>query len=175
MPAPLLWLGAAALGIYASDRANTEYMKRKQIVTSMPGEGTFAVTPENGAVVCCGVYGVLDHTGIWVDGNIYELNGNGLVRCISPARFIENRSGEAIFVACDKRANVIANPVAAQRAQSQLYQLYDCHLFKQNCHRFVAEQILGTSADITSFSALNGILHEHYAKTIAWNPLLMNE
>lgn len=48
-----------------------------------------------GAIVCCGVGGVLEHTGIWTEDNmIIEFDGNGLIKPISPTRFIKERSGK---------------------------------------------------------------------------------
>ncbi|MGQ8363763.1 hypothetical protein [Glaciecola sp. 1036] len=170
MPAPLIWLGAAVLGLYASDKANIAYLKQKNIVKGMPGDQSDKVEPADGSVVCCGVYGVLDHTGIWVDGNIYELNGNGLVRCISPSRFLDNRTGSTIYVACNDYGVALANTTASNRAQSHLYSLFDYHLIRQNCHRFVAEMIAGICIDITSFSELNTFLNKHYDERISWLP-----
>ncbi|GLR69935.1 hypothetical protein [Agaribacter marinus] len=173
MPAPLLWLGAAALGIYASNKANTANMRRKGIVSIMPEDDSFGVIPKNGTVVCCGIYEILDHTGVWVDGNIYELNGSGLVRCVSPERFLSNRSGDAIYAACSD-VDVIGDELCALRAKEHLYALYDYHLIRQNCHRFVAEMILGANRDVTSFSELNEFLHQQYSTTIAWRPVVQN-
>ena len=178
MPAPLLWLGAAALSIYATNEANTAYLKRKRVLSRLPGESKHGdlvkVVPENGSIVSCGIYGVLDHSGIWVDGNIYELNGNGLVRCISSNRFLQNRSGDTIYVACCQNHSPLKSRQAANRAVKHLYQVRDYHLIKQNCHRFVAEMLTGKTHSITSFSDLNEFLHEFFGKTIAWHQAKVN-
>ena len=168
MPAPLLWLGAACLSIYAGNKANEHYLKHKGIVDIMPGASRVQVTPQNGSIVTCGIYGVLDHTGIWVDGNIYELSGQGLVRCLSPNRFLGDRSGSTIYVACDRYNAPLFDIEAAIRAQHQLYHLHDYHLFNQNCHRFIAETLSNSSQDITSFSDLNAFLHAYFDETISW-------
>ena len=49
------------------------------------------VIPVNGSVVCCGICGALTHTGLWVNGGIIELSGSGLVRTVSPERFIHDQ------------------------------------------------------------------------------------
>lgn len=169
MPAPLLWLGAACVSLYASNKANTAYLKRKYIVDAMPGETNHKVRPKNGSIVTCGIYGVLDHTGIWVDGNIYELSGQGLIRCLSPERFLGNRSGSTIYVACDPLNKVLANPLVCDVLRSHLYTMLDYHLFDQNCHKFVAEVYAGHEVDITSFSALNSFLSQYFDCPIRWN------
>lgn len=169
MPAPLLWLGAAAVSLYAGNKANTAYLKRKYVVDSMPGETNHKVKPRNGSIVCCGIYGVLDHSGIWVDGNIYELSGEGLIRCISPSRFLGNRSGRTIYVACDTFNKALANPAVCDIVKSQLYSMLEYNLFKQNCHKFVAELYAGYELDITSFSDLNTYLSQYFNTPIRWN------
>ena len=124
--------------------------------------------PINGSIVTCGIYEVLDHTGIWIDGNIYELNGSGLVRCVSPSRFIDNRSGDAIYVACDMQDSPLVEKASIERAKSQLFSLYEYHLLRQNCHKFVAEMIAGCNCDVTSFSDLNEFLSEYFSSAIDW-------
>ena len=173
MPAPLLWLGAACVGLYASNKANTAYLKRKYIIETMPGESNHKVNPVNGSIVTCGIYGVLDHTGIWVDGNIYELSGKGLVRCLSPARFLGNRTGSTIYVACDPLNKALTNPEVCQRAKKQLFSCLDYHLFEQNCHKFVAELYAEYEVDITRFSELNVFLSNYFSCPIRWNMALI--
>jgi len=169
MPAPLLWLGAAALGAYSANKANTAYLKRKSILDAMPGESPYYTRPSTGSIVTCGIYGVLDHTGIWIDGNIYELAGSGLIRCLSPERFIGNRSGNTIYVACNQNNQALRDRAAAQKAQSLLYTVTDYHVLKQNCHKFVAQMLTQDNVDITSFSDLNTFLHGFFAQSIRWN------
>jgi hypothetical protein len=111
---------------------------------------------------------MFEHTGIWINGNIFELNGNGLVRCISPKRFIENRSGKKIYVACNELGNPLVESLAIERTKAQLYSLYNYHLIRQNCHKFVAEMIAGNQQDVTSFSDLNEFLSSHFGSVIDW-------
>ncbi len=171
MPAPLLWLGAALAGAYASDKANTLYMKRKLVIDKLPGESKYEVEPVNGCIVCCGIYGVFDHTGIWVNGNIYELAGSGLVRCLSPNRFLKNRSGTTIYAACDIQNRVLNSKPASIRAQSRLFELLNYSVIDQNCHRFVAEMLSDQTTHITSFSEFNSFLYEYFRETVRWNTL----
>jgi hypothetical protein len=168
MPAPLVWLGAAAVSLYATNKLNTAHLRKKNVLARMPGYCIDAVKPRNGSIVTCDIFEMFEHTGIWINGNIFELNGNGLVRCISPSRFIQNRSGDKIYVACDLQGNPLVEPLAIERTKSQLYNLYDYHLIKQNCHRFVAEMIAGNRQNITSFSDLNEFLSSHFNTAIDW-------
>lgn len=169
MPAPLIWLGAAALGAITANEVNTAYLKRNKVVDAMPGDSKHSSAPVNGSIVTCGIYGVLDHTGIWVDGNIYELSGNGLVRCLSPNRFLGDRSGNKIYMACDTLNNPLYNTAASIRAKQLLFQLLDYHLLNENCHRFVAQLIADKELDITSFSGLNTFLSDFFDTPIRWN------
>lgn len=174
MPAPLVWLGAAALSLYASNKLNTAHLRQQNIISRMPGKCTDAVMPVDGSIVTCDIFEVFEHTGIWINGNIYELNGNGMVRCVSPKRFLDNRSGDQIYVACDIQDNPLVEPLAIERARSQLFSLYDYHVLRQNCHKFVAEMIAGSAQDITSFSDLNTFLSEHFNGPIDWRLTQVN-
>jgi hypothetical protein len=169
MPAPILWLGAAVAGLYASNKANERYLKNQSIVGSFPGESHLKVAPIDGAIVCCGIFGVLDHTGIWVDGKIVELNGNGLIRAVSPTRFLANRSGEEIYIACDSKYNVLTSPNAIDFCIDNLYGYKDYDVIQNNCHRFVTEAITGKSLKVTSFSDLNECLNQVFKTSIHWH------
>ena len=169
MPAPLLWLGAACVGLYASNKVNDAYLKRSNTVQKLPGESRYKVVPANGAVVTCGIYGVLDHTGIWVNGSIYELSGSGLIRSVSPERFLDKRSGEKIYVACDGNYLPLAAPEVAERCLRNLYELRDYHVLNNNCHQFVLEMLSGERTKITSFSELNEALYALFLTSINWH------
>lgn len=169
MPVPLIWLGAACIGLYASNKANDAYLKSTNTVRTLPGESSRRVVPRNGAIVTCGIYGVLDHTGVWVNGNIYELSGSGLIRSVSPERFLQNRSGDTIFVACDEQYFPLAADDVAQRCVDNLYELRDYHVLDNNCHQFVLEMLIGEKAEITSFSELNEALSALFLTSINWH------
>jgi len=169
MPAPLIWIGGAMLSAYTANKANTAYLKRKMLVDAMPGESQHISVPVNGSIVTCGIYGVLDHTGIWLNGNIYELSGKGLVRCLSPNRFLGDRSGSKIYVACNLANEPLFDTDASARAKDLLFTILDYHLLKQNCHKFVARLLANYELDITSFSDLNTFLSEFFKSPIRWN------
>ncbi len=169
MPAPLLWLGAACLGLYATNKANNSYMKSTNTVRYLPGESSKRVLPRNGSIVTCGIYGVLDHTGIWVDDGIYELSGSGLIRTVSPERFLENRSGDSIYLACNDDYLPLAVQEVAERCKENLFQLRDYHILDNNCHQFVLEMLTGKKTEITSFSQLNDALSTLFLTSINWH------
>lgn len=171
MPAPLLWLGAAVAGLYASNKANERYLKHTSVVGHFPGESTFRVRPVNGAIVSCGIFGVLDHTGIWFNGKIIELNGDGLIRSISPSRFLQNRSGDKIYIACDNDFNVLFSESSVSYCIDNLYDYRHYDVLSNNCHRFVSEAILGVDTKVTSFSDLNEVLNQVFTTTIHWHQL----
>lgn len=169
MAAPLIWLGAglAALAIADKERRSP---KGSQVI-HYPGESVMQVSPTDGAVVCCGIYGVFDHTGIWVDGQIIELKGNGLVRAVSPSRFLANRSGERIFVLCDAAGNAIENQRAASIALSKVFTYSEYDVLKNNCHRFCWQCISDERERVTAFTQLNQLLATHYQTRLRWHPI----
>lgn len=171
MPAPLIWLGAGIAALYAGSKYQEHQRLGQSSVSHYPGEGSDAVAPQNGCIVCCGIFGVFDHTGIWVDDSVIELKGNGLIRGVSADRFIHNRSGEEIFVACDEYGEVLVEPDAVQRATSQLYQFSDYDVIENNCHRFVWGCVSGLNEPLTRFIDLNHQLSQHFASRISWQPL----
>ncbi|GAA0344552.1 lecithin retinol acyltransferase family protein [Bowmanella denitrificans] len=170
MPIPLVWLG---LGLGALAAGRSLHKASQQSVLHHPGDFTETVIPQNGAVVCCGVFGIFDHTGIWMDGSIIELNGNGLVRAISPQRFLENRSGDLIYVACADDGTVLGDEQIASRAVARVFEYADYHLLRNNCHRFVLSCCDPLAEHITLFSELNQNLTRHYARQISWRPALI--
>lgn len=131
MPIPLLWIGAGIAACYAGGVAQKRYKESNLKVGHFPGEGTQIISPINGSIVCCGIYGVFEHTGIWCDGTIIELRGNGLVRAISPERFIEDRTGDQIFIACDNDCAPLIDPITIERASAKLYQYSEYHVIKK--------------------------------------------
>lgn len=173
MPAPLIWLGAGLAALYAGSKYEEHKRISRTSVTHYPGEGTDEVFPENGSIVCCGIFGVFDHTGIWVDGNIIELKGNGLIRGVSPDRFIDNRSGEDIYVACNERGDALFEHAAVDRATSKLYQFSDYDVIENNCHRFVWHCISGVNEPLTRFVDLNHQLSRHFSSRISWQPIAL--
>lgn len=169
MPAPLIWLGAGLAALYAGDKLSKQHLRNKQMVTHYPGESTNSVVPKDGSIVCCGIYGVFDHTGIWVDGNIIELRGNGLVRSISPDRFLDNRSGNKIFVLCDDNDKPLVSETGLINASNQLYSYSEYDVISNNCHRFVWQCVSNSSQIVTSFFELNKVLSTYFTQSLNWH------
>ncbi|MEW6996461.1 lecithin retinol acyltransferase family protein [Colwelliaceae bacterium BS250] len=192
MPFPLVWLGAAVVSAIAAHELNEQHknsdlMRDKKSNLGSRGElnrhasgvekypsevfssNKFAdIKP--GALVCCGLGGVLEHTGILIDEQtIVELHGNGLVKAISPKRFLNERSGNEIFVACDAKKQAIASDLTAQRAIKQIFNYQEYDLIKNNCHRFAWQCISGKQEELTTFHQLNMLLSKQYDVKIYWD------
>ncbi len=199
MPLPLLWLGAAALSAIAvnelkQDRKTCQSLRGKQNrvltlndinsnefpVMTYPSDvftTEQCVQPQIGAIVCCGVAGILDHTGIWIgDNTIAELDGNGLIKPISSQRFIKERSGKQIFIACDSLAQPLASDFVSERAIKQLFSYQDYHVLYNNCHQFVwqcfpSQQSGEFQQNITTFRELNYNIAHYFNRVIYWDAL----
>lgn len=171
MALPLIGVGAALLAAYAGTKISQSMQKQSGVVGAFPGERKMSVAPVNGAIVVCGVYNVLEHSGIWCDGEIIELNGNGLVRPVSANRFLQNRSGDTIFIAADDYGRPMGDEATMQRAVAQIYQYYDYHLLSCNCHHFTWHCVSGDDESLTLFSELNHALSHYFEQAIHWHPL----
>jgi hypothetical protein len=170
MPIPLLWLGVSAITLLAGVKYSSDKRFDKSVSRLLDKTDT-KVEPINGAIVTCGIYGLFEHTGIWVDGNILELKGNGLIRGISPKRFLEERSGDSIYIACDQNNTPLMQPNTADRAISQLFSYSEYDVIRNNCHKFVWHCISGEDIPLTRFSALNQKMAERFTTTIHWHPV----
>jgi hypothetical protein len=170
MPVPLLWFGAGAIALLAGAKYSNDKVLDKS-VSGLPGKSDVKVAPINGAIVTCGVYGLFEHTGIWVDGDILELKGNGLIRGISPNRFLQERSGDNIYIACDDNVVPLIQVDTADRAISQLFSYSEYDVIKNNCHKFVWRCISGEDIPLTRFSELNQKMAELFSTTIYWHPI----
>jgi len=116
-----------------------------------------------GSVIVCEIYQLFDHTGIYIgEQQIVELAGSGLVRAVSPARFLDNRSGEHLSVLCDGQGKPVTTPSAVERAAAQLYSYQAYDLLRNNCHQFVATCITGQNRKVTSFFDLRLELEQFY-------------
>jgi len=194
MPIPLLWLGAACSALTISELADDRckqqrqrrlYSQPKRLDKLQRDEAAVAMYPSEffithqqaepivGAVVCCAIAGVLDHTGIWVgDDTIIELAGNGLIKGVSSERFTQQRSGSNIFIACDSSAQPLADPKAAQRAIEQLYQYQPYDVINNNCHQFIWRCYAPKSQGFTTFRTLNERLAHYFDRQIYWDSLV---
>ena len=189
MPIPLLWIGAGLAGAAIAksafrDAVNQQNDRRRFHVTEdlqlddnhvaiHPSDWAHSdqlVTPVAGSLVSCGIFHSLDHTGIWTSDNlIIELNGNGLVRAISPERFLNDRSGKKIFVACNSKAQPLVVEGAEQRAKEQVYNYKEYDVLDNNCHRFSWQCISGVDQPVTLFSDLNHKLAKLFNSRIYWD------
>lgn len=187
MPLPLLWIGGAALGALAvaDARESRKTLQRRRasgltelkhtdkatvLHPSTWQSGGRKTTPTPGALMCCYVYGVIEHTGIYLgDGLIAELHGSGLIRAVSAQRFLHGRTGSHIFVAADANHECLAHEMAAERAAEALYQYREYDLLENNCHRFVWGCIGAEDREIHGFSDLNALVAKFYGKAIYWD------
>ena len=174
MPLPLVWIGAGVAAVFAGSKLARENQKSNGYINHFPGECQQQVQPVNGSVVCCGIYELFQHTGIWVDGEIIELKGNGLVRAVSPSRFIGDRSGSRIYVACGEDLSPLSTPHAATLATAQVFDYQEYDLIDNNCHRFSAQCLLGHPVTATLFADLNEIISERFNTCIHWQPILVD-
>jgi hypothetical protein len=171
MPIPLVWIGAGIIAAAAGNKLSQRYQKHLGEVGFFPGEAQTSVKPVAGAIVCCGVFEVFEHSGIWTQDAVIELNGNGLVRQISPDRFIRDRSGESIFIACDQDARPLVGESILLSAQSQLYEYLDYHVLTSNCHNFVWKSLSLSEGKVTRFAELNERMSQFFNTSICWHPL----
>ncbi|XQW86406.1 hypothetical protein ACOYR1_06705 [Thalassotalea piscium] len=192
MPLPLLWLGAATVSALTAktlvDDRRTQQDKRKRYgsvqrlihlerhespIAIYPSEILATqqqVLPKVGAIVCCGIGGILEHTGIWIEENmIVELDGEGLIKPISPARFTQERSGKHIFIACDSKGQPLCNEIAAQRATQQLFTQRKYHLIENNCHQFIWQCFKPKDRLVSRFKELNMRLAQYFDRKIYWD------
>jgi len=197
MALPLILLGAAALSALAvqelADDRDDILRKRKnsnkvetlehlakhdspvatypsEILSSMKNDNVIEVEPKVGAIVCCGLGGILDHTGIYVgDNTIVELAGSGLVKAVSMKRFLEERSGKQIFIACDSNAQPLVNDLVAQKASEQLFNYYEYDFISNNCHRFIWQCFAQRDDDLSTFKTLSYKIAQYYNRVLYWD------
>ena len=192
MPLPLFWLGAAVASVAAikeldddrqsqqrkrSDRNEVqtlrELKRHESPIALYPSDilgSEQEVSPAFGAVVCCGIGGVLEHSGIWVgDNTIVELDGEGLIKPVSATRFTQQRSGQKIFIACDSLSAPLVCESAADRAINQLFQLSKYHIIDNNCHQFIGRCFTGKDSQTNTFKALNWYLAKFFNRKIYWD------
>ena len=202
MAFPLIMLGAAlsALAVHelAEDRVDKMQKRRRtnkvetlshldrhdspiafypsDLLVSMTKTKEVKVIPEIGSIVCCGLGGVLDHTGIFIgDNTIVELSGSGLVKAVSMRRFLSERSGKHIYIACDSNEKPLINHLAAQKASEQIFNYYEYDVIKNNCHRFIWQCFEQGNSELTTFKALSHKIARYYDRVIYWDLCKLNE
>lgn len=153
----------------SSDYSNISHSSVAKRPSDTYDSGRF-VSPNPGAVVCCEIYNCVDHTGIWIDQDtIIELSENGLVKAVSYERFLTDRSGANMYVACDNLHQPIIISGAAERAVNHIFTYRDYDVIDNNCHRFVSFCLSGIDTKLTLFSALNDQISLQAKKTIFWD------
>lgn len=198
MPLPLLWLGTAAIGalVLADEREKRLALERERrlrrpsferqawlhaplqapliVPPSQWQTGLARVKPLVGSLVCCHVYGIIEHTGVWLGEDcVVELHGSGLVRAVSEQRFLAGRTGSKIFVACSRQHQPLIASQVAQRAAKAIYQYRDYDVFDNNCHRFVWACISGEERQFDGFSAFNQQLVSYFKQGIYWDEMCL--
>ncbi|MEL4245234.1 lecithin retinol acyltransferase family protein [Shewanella xiamenensis] len=190
MPLPLLWIGGVAMGalMLADEREKRQQLERNRLLGSVPRQvstkqamitapsqwqkGFKQVTPQPGSIVCCYVFGVIEHTGIWLaEDCIMELHGSGLVRAVSVKRFLAGRTGSQIFIACNHQHQPLIANTIVNRAERAIYQYREYDLFDNNCHRFVWSCLCGEERAIKSFNELNQKLAAYFRQGIYWDEM----
>lgn len=128
------------------------------------------VTPIEGSIVHCSLYGV-EHTGIYIDNeSIIELLGTGEIRSTNPASFIDGTNSISIYVACDD-TRPIGSKIVANRASAYIGKSRDYHLLYDNCHQFTGGCVTGNFSDgKTIFWMLEDSISKHLnnGRSITW-------
>ncbi|QTH64224.1 hypothetical protein J1N51_01700 [Psychrosphaera ytuae] len=187
MPLPLYLLGASIVAGMAANNANKktlEVLNTRKLVTSNTQAPAVQVGPNSyiadrqhlhhskpvkGSVVCCEVFHELEHTGIWLDSDcIIEFSDNGLIKALSAERFLKNRSGKEIYVACNNLGEPLADPNVADKALKMVFTYQEYELLKNNCHSFVAS-FFGPKKNVVTFGELNKTLLDKYRRDIYWD------
>jgi hypothetical protein len=112
-----------------------------------------SVYPKRGSIVYCDLaFGYAEHSGIYIgDGKIVHLNGNGLVKVVSPKQFIEGKSAISIYVSCDSDACSVGSNRAANRAEAWLDHQRDYNVILDNCHQFTSACLTGDLENCDNF------------------------
>lgn len=196
MPLPLLWIGAGLVGAaltadHLRDKAQkmTDDEERDRLrgiepepyrtgennATKLPSDiltSNMHAKPVPGAIVCCSVFSAFDHTGIWIDDDlIVELHGTGLIKGVSVNRFLDDRSGSNVFVACDSLGEPLVVGDTAKRAGDEVMSYWDYDVFDNNCYRFTWQCITGDNRTVKDFAQFNDLLAKLHEKKVYWDKL----
>jgi len=181
MPLPFIIAGAALGALFLHDQQKDQlkdqdrhrHLKAKGAMGRepsdiLPSAKTAKLVP--GTIVCCEVFEAFIHTGIVVDDNsIVELHGNGLIRVISRQRFLDDRSGQQLFIACDVNANPLVIEPSIDRAANDVFTYHEYDLFKANCYRHTWRWLSGEDKAIKSFDDFNRLLSDLAQQPIYWD------
>ncbi|GHB74907.1 hypothetical protein GCM10008107_25570 [Psychrosphaera saromensis] len=126
--------------------------------------------PLPGSLVCCEVFNLFDHSGIWIDQDtIIELSSNGLVKAVSANRFLADRSGENIFVACNAKHQPIIVEGCEDRAVNSVFTYREYDVLENNCHRFAYYCLSNKDVKVSRFARLNELLITMVEQNIYWD------
>lgn len=181
MPLPLLLVGAAVGVLFAQDK-HKDYLEQLDIDRKILSKSTVGREPSEilpspmvteliaGTVVCCEVFETFIHTGVVVDNNtIVELHGSGLIRAVSKKRFLEQRSGKNIFIACNRSGTPLNFNLIESLAPKDIFNFYEYELLQSNCYRHTWRWLSGEDVVIVSFSDFNNKLSNKYSEVIFWD------
>ena len=161
MPFPVI----AIAGAIATVAATSEILSHNQLRL----QSKRTVKPVYGSIVCCEVYEEFEHTGVWLDEDIIiEFSNNGLIKSMTPERFVKGRSGNEIYVACNDKGSVIANKTWGDAALKSIFTYQNYHLLMNNCHSFVASCI-DQQVQVRSFSELHDFLSDLNSTGVVWD------
>jgi len=181
MPLPFIVAGAALGALLLHDHEK-EHLKRQDRTRHAPINDVMGREPSDihpstrytsmvpGSIVCCEVFEAFMHTGIVIDDNtIVELHGNGLIRAVSPQRFLAKRSGKHLFIACDQASNPLVIAQCDDNAASEVFSYYEYDLFESNCYRHTWRWLSGEDKTIKSFEEFNRLLSTLTKQPIYWD------
>lgn len=184
MPLPLLLIGTAVGALLAHDNQKI-YLKKldeDRLVLSKPtvGREPSEILPSSmstnliaGTIVCCEVFEAFIHTGVVVDNNtIIELHGSGLIRAVSKERFLKQRSGKHIFIACDRSGAPFNFSLIESLAPQDVFNFYEYDLLKVNCYRHTWRWLCGVDVVVESFTDFNDKLSTKLNEKIYWDVAL---
>ncbi|WP_323012662.1 hypothetical protein [Castellaniella sp.] len=102
------------------------------------------ITPPVGSVVYVDLIpGYMQHSGVYVgDGQVIELNRDGLVCLVGLTEFSAGGLGQEIHVSCKGEA-AVGRSDFADRAWQRLGEVSSYHLLLNNCHQFTAACMTG--------------------------------
>ena len=187
MALPLLLVGSALGAVFLANEREKRHqleLKRRSGTVPVPQghnkhvglhpslwqAGHKRVNPLPGTIICCFVYGVIEHTGIWLDDHtLIELHGNGLIRAVSTQRFLAGRTGSKIYIACSHDHRPLVDEDALIKAEQAIFTYREYDLFDNNCHRFVWSCLSGKEESLPGFNDLNKRLSAHFGQSIYWD------
>lgn len=180
MPLPVLVIGALA-ALYAHDKHKAKLHRLDNARCDLlqpdlgrePSEVLASpkmIDMQAGTVVCCEVYEAFIHTGVVIDSDtIVELHGSGLIRTVSKKRFLKQRSGERIFMACDRVGSPLIFSLINQLAPRDVFNHYEYDLLEANCYRHTWKWLSGEDMAITTFSEFNEKLAQRVGSPLYWD------